>query len=291
MTAITTPLSRKATLVSVNISQWSARKLDRKITDEVNEAHRADKDAGRYNKLLIRKEHLAELTSLVSEARSLHYKMTQPWSDEGLRILPNMLYAKFSDEFRVLKRKFNDAADHFARNYPDYVAERKASLNGMFNDADYPAAEEIRSKFNLDFNMMQLPDVSDFRADLDEDTIDEIKAQMEATTAGIAEKAMKHTVAQILDKVGRMAERLKAYEPGERHGVFRDSLVENIRELADLLPAFNLTNDPQLTAITERIKAELCVEDAADLREHDDVRASVQKSADEIVAAVSGLFG
>ena len=64
-----------------------------------------------------------------------------------------------------------------------------------------------------------------------------------------------------------------------------------MRELADLLPAFNLTDDPRLTAITERIQRELCVEDAKDLRQHDDVRAEVKKSADEIVAAVEGLFG
>jgi hypothetical protein len=52
-----------------------------------------------------------------------------------------------------------------------------------------------------------------------------------------------------------------------------------------------LTNDPKLAAITKRIQSELCTEDASTLREHDQVRATVQKSADEIVAAVSGLFG
>ena len=57
---LTTPLSRKAVLVSVNISQWTARKLDREVTDEVNASHGAQKDAGRYNKLLLEKEALAD---------------------------------------------------------------------------------------------------------------------------------------------------------------------------------------------------------------------------------------
>jgi hypothetical protein len=57
-----------------------------------------------------------------------------------------------------------------------------------------------------------------------------------------------------------------------------------------LLPAFNLANDPKLTAITLRIQKELCAEDASVLRKNDDARLSVQKSADEIVAAVSGMF-
>jgi hypothetical protein len=291
---ITTPLSRKAVLVAVNISQWTARKLDRKVTDETNAKYNAADDAGRYNKLLVAKEHLAELTNMVSKARALHYSMTRPWADEGPRILPNALFGKFSDEFRTLKRDFNEAADRFAAAYPGFVAERKKALNGLYNEADYPSAEDIRSKFNLELTILPFPDAADFRSELDDDTVAEIREQLQIRTSSVIDNAMKHTVEQIADTVGRMAERLKAYDerkPGEKAGFFRDSLVENVRELADLLPAFNLTNDARLTAITERIKAELCTEDAADLRENEGARKSVQKSADDIVAAVSGLFG
>ena len=43
---IATPLSRKALLVSVTISEWTARKLDKKVTDEINRKHGAANDAG-----------------------------------------------------------------------------------------------------------------------------------------------------------------------------------------------------------------------------------------------------
>ena len=292
---LTTPLSRKAVLVSVNISQWTARKLDREVTDEVNASHGAQKDAGRYNKLLLEKEALATLTGMVSAARDLHYKMTQPWSDKGPRILPNVLFAKFSDEFRTLKREFAIAADHFAKMYPTYIEARKASLNGLFKEADYPAASEIRSKFNLDLTILPFPDADDFRSELDEDTVAEIKASLKAGEARVLDGAMQNTAERIVEAVGHMANKLAGYKPavgkgGKAEGIFRDTLVENIRELAELLPAFNLTNDPRLTAITERIQRELCAEDADYLRENDQVRATVKKSADEIVEAVSGLF-
>ena len=292
---IATPLSRKAVLVSVNISQWTARKLDKRVTDKVNREHHAANDAGRYNKLLIAGEHLAELTNMVSKARALHYKMTRPWADEGPRILPNVLFAKFSDEFRTLKREFAEAADKFAAAYPGFIEERKRALNGLFNAADYPSAKEIRSKFNLDLTILPFPDADDFRSELDEDTVEEIRAQLKATTSGVVDGAMAHTAQQIIDTVGHMAKKLAEYVPsggkGEKaEGVFRDSLVENVRELAELLPAFNLTGDPRLADITARIQSELCGEDAADLRENDEARETVQKSAEEIVEAVSGLF-
>jgi hypothetical protein len=292
---IATPLSRKAVLVAVNISQWSARKLDRKITDKVNREHGAAKDAGRYNKLLIDADHLTEMQSLVSKARALHYTMTRPWTDEGPRILPNALFAKFSNEFRTLKREFNDAADRFAAAYPSFVEQRRHALNGLFSEADYPSADQIRSKFNLDLTMLPFPDAEDFRSELDADTVAEIKRELAETSAKAVDGAMAHTANQIIETVGHMAEKLAAYKSGSKgekaEGVFRDSLVGNVRQLADLLPAFNLTNDPRLTAVTDRIVRELCAEDPETLRQNDQARASVAKSADDIVAEVSTLFG
>jgi hypothetical protein len=293
-TKIASPLSRKAVLVSVNISQWTARKLDKQITRETNARYNASEDAGRFNKLLIEAERLAGLNALVSKARTLHYKMTRPWADEGPRILPNALYSKFSDEFRVLKREFAVAADQFARDYPTFIEERKRKLNGAFNPNDYPSVDQIRQKFQLDLTILPFPDASDFRSDLDDDIVNDIKREIAEMSDRVVNGAMRHTGEQIVKTVGHMAEKLKEYRsektPGEPKKYFMDSLVSNVRELAELLPAFNLTNDPKLDEIAKRISNELCVEDAQALRENDAARENVAKSADEIVAAVSGLL-
>jgi hypothetical protein len=291
-TKIVSPLSRKAILVSVRVSQWSARKLDRQITDDTNRRFNASRDAGRYNKLLIDADHLAELTGLVSKARQLHYSMTRPWLDEGSRILPNVLYADFTDQFRVLKREFENAADKFCAEYPRFIAERKIALNGAFKETDYPSVLEIRSKFRLDYGMSPLTDAEDFRSDLDDDTVADIKAEIAETSNKLLDDAMKHTAEQIIDLVGHMATKLKEHQSkkeGERK-FFMDSLVDNVRDLAKLLPAFNLTNDPKLSKITKRIVKELCVEDAVTLRKNPDVAEAVAKSAEEIVAETSKFF-
>jgi hypothetical protein len=288
-TNIATPLARKAVLVSVNISQWTARKLDKRVTDEVNRDHGAAANAGRYNKLLIEAERLAKITSLVSAARALHYGMTRPWADEGPRILPNALFVKFSDEFRKLKREFEQAANEFADGYPRFVEERKRALNGLYNESDYPDVSEIRSKFRLEMTILPFPDADDFRSNLDEDTVADIKAEIAETSSRVVDDAMRHTAKQIINMVGHMSEKLKEYKTGGdgKRKFFLNSLVDNVRELAELLPAFNLTEDPKLTEIIARIQRELCAEDAGELRTNDAARESVQKSADEIVAAVS----
>ena len=290
-TKVATPLSRTTTLVAVTISQWTARKLDKEITDDTNKRLGASADAGRYNKLLIEAERLEKLNSLVSAARDLHYSMTKPWIDKGPRILPNALFAKFSEKFRELKREFNTEADAFARAYPDFIEERKRKLNGAFKEKDYPPVSEIRSKFQLDMKVMAFPEATDFRADLDADVVADIKAEIEASTAQVTEDAMKHNYQQIAEVVGHMAEKLKEYgtkKPGARKASwFADTLVENVRELVELLPHFNLTNDSKLTAITERISRDLCTEEPQELRDNPKARADVAKSADAIIAEVS----
>lgn len=290
---IASPLSRKATLVGVTISAWTARKLDKRVTDKVNREHGAAEDAGRYNKLLIEAKRLEAINSIVAQARKLHYTMTKPWCDEGLRILPNTLHAKFADEFRKLKREFEQAADEFCREYPRFVEERKRALNGLFNAADYPLPEVIREKFQLETKTFPVPDANDFRSDvLDADTIEDIKRELGETSDKVLDGAMKDTAKQITEVVGHMAEKLAAYgtKNGKRNW-FTDSMVENIRELADLLPAFNLTNDPGLDQIASRIKRELCTEDADSLRKNEEARETVKKSADDILKDVSALLG
>jgi Protein of unknown function (DUF3150) len=291
---IASPLSRKATLVSVDISQWTARKLDKRVTEKVNRDHHAATDAGRYHKLLIEAKRLEAINSLVAQARKLHYTMTKPWADEGLRILPNKLHEKFAAEFRKLKREFDQAADEFCRDYPKFVEERRKALNGLFNAADYPPASEIRSKFRLSTKTFPLPESDDFRSDvLDADTVEDIKRELAETNETVLADAMKHTAKQITEVVGHMAAKLKDYKKkgASSRSFFSHSLVNNVRELADLLPAFNLDDDPNLTAIADRIKKELCAEDAETLRHDDNVRKSVAKSADDILRDVESLLG
>lgn len=290
-----TPLKRKAVLCVFSVSVWTARRLDRKVTSETNERYHADASAGRYNKLIIEAERLQKLTKLGGDGRAVIYKYTKPWADEGPRVLPNINYEKMSNELRLIIREFDIEADRFSREYPDYVEESKKRLNGMWRAEDYPLVDAIRSRFKMQVKYLPFPDAEDFRADIDDETFADLKREIEASSS--AQAVLKDTTEQVLEVVGHMAKKLKSFRrkedcsPGEKRDFFADSLVGNVRDLADLLPSFNLTDDPHLAKITERIKSELCIEEAETLRDNKNVRASVAQSADEIVAEVQKFFG
>ncbi|WP_315705044.1 MULTISPECIES: hypothetical protein [unclassified Bradyrhizobium] len=288
-------LSQKAVLASLNITGWTTRRLDKSVTKEVNNRHGASDDAGRYNKLLIAKTATEPLTTIASRARQEFYELSQPWLDTGARVLPSALYIDFSTKMRKHKADYDAAAEQFVRAYPDHVMEARKRLNGMFNPADYPSQSEVRKLFDLDVKIFPCPDAADFRVDIADEHAEDIRADIEARMRDALEAAMREPVERIVETVGHMAERLKAYKPaarkGERtEGLFRDSLVENVRSLAAVLPAFNLTNDPRLAAISERISRELCVVEPQKLRDDPKARKSVRLAAEAILADVNDFM-
>jgi hypothetical protein len=83
-----TSLSSKAMLCTVSISAWSGYKFDREASEEIAHIHGAEKDSGRFNKRLVPRKELEEITKIIGRARRNHEFVTLPWSDNGYRVLP-----------------------------------------------------------------------------------------------------------------------------------------------------------------------------------------------------------
>jgi hypothetical protein len=77
--------------------------------------------------------------------------------------------------------------------------------------------------------------------------------------------------------VTNMQERLKVGDDGKALK-FHDTLVENMRDLLDRVPALNLTGDPEITTMTNAMR-ELVAYDANTLREDFSVRSEVSAKA------------
>jgi hypothetical protein len=83
--------------------------------------------------------------------------------------------------------------------------------------------------------------------------------------------------------VSSMAERLSDPEK-----IFRDSLVENVVELVDLLPRLNLTGDSRLEDMRQVVAKKLTRHDPQTLRENQHVRKETAKAAEDILQAMAG---
>jgi hypothetical protein len=287
-------LSTKAVLASLNISTWTARRADATVTDEVHKQHNASQDAGRYWKRLIDKSAMAAIGSAKSKARDFHYLHTLPWRDDGSRVLPTALFIDYARAMKEFRLEFEAAAETFCREYPGFIDRARRDLNGMFNAADYPDADSIRAKFGFDVTIMKCPDANDdFRTSIPEEFVDDLRSDLEAKMRDVVNGTLRDAGARVIELVGRMADRLKSYQPATddapAKNPFRDSTVENVQELATLLPAFNLTGDPKLAKIIDGVRA-LATFDADQLRQNDSARMTAAAKADAILADVSSFI-
>ena len=283
-------IASRAMLVSLNISQFSAMKTDKKITAEVAVAHGADVNMGRYAKSVIEKKSLDKLRRLAGEIRSEHYRRTLPWSEDGARILTSSGY----QEYTAFMRKSSDAWDsevsEFLDGWQSFVSDARVKLNGMFNPADYPPIEKVAAKFRFRTSVKPVPVADDFRVALGANEVSSIRAELESSMADTVELAMQAVWTQMRDVVAKMAERLKAYNPAKPGDApFRETLVTNITELLEVLPSLNLTNDANVARFTDSIR-DLVQFDAQALRDNQWKRDDTAKRADAILADMSAFI-
>ena len=102
-------ISSKAMLAALKITQWGCAKKDKDITDDVLMQHQAQRDSGAFNKRLLAKEQIANIRQIAGAARNRHYELTLPWAQDGARILPAAMFAKYDKEMRALKGEFEIA--------------------------------------------------------------------------------------------------------------------------------------------------------------------------------------
>lgn len=283
------PVHSRALLVSVSISTWTARKYDKRVTREINARHGADRDAGRYNKLLLPgdAEPYRDLIRTCNAARSDHYANTLPWTDAGWRLLPSANYMHYANIMREHSRAFADALDRFVSAYPELREAARAALNGMYRDDDYPTSAELRHRFGFDVEYSPLPTSGDFRLDdLPADAIAEIRTRVQDRVERATADAVRDAWDRLHETVEHIRDRL-----ADPDAIFRNSLVDNARELVDVLARLNVTNDPELERIRARVAAELTAHDPQTLRDAPDVRSATADAAGAILDAMADVYG
>ncbi len=246
-----TNVSNRALLVWLNVRTWSARKLDKKVSAQVNRDHGASSKASRTNKSLMhdtaRSYHA--LITLCGAIRSEHYKNTLAWSDEGWRVLATANYIAYTDWLRNRQADFDRAFADFLADYPTLRLDAQTSLGSLYNAADYPDVSDIRSKFSISLSYMPVPMEGDIRVDLAADQVSAIEADIAAKSSASMGNAMRDAWDRLHEVVTNAAEALN--NPTK---IFRDSLIENVQEVCAVLKNLNIANDPNLEAL--RVSAE-----------------------------------
>jgi len=275
-------LAEKCILVNIRFGQWSGRMYDKKISGEIEALHNAS-NAGKYSKTLIGEEHLKDIQSVVRAARVFLREQTLPWGDNNDRILLSEYYLEFLNQFGKFKSQFDKEVQVFLTKYPDLVKKAEHQLKGMYRTSDYPTAIQLRKKFSIEVSCMNISELEDFRVKIDPTEATRLKQRIEAEYAARIAEASQDIWDRISETVGHMVERL-----ADPKNVFRDSLVDKVRHLIDLLPKLNFTDDKRIRQIAFNMRS--LVVDPAQLRDNPTLRSQKARQAQQILEQIGAYL-
>ena len=277
-----------AMLVELNVSQWTARKLDRTVSDElVANKHAQDKGAARVNKhLLAGRTELEVITKFVTETRATVYNNTLPWSDSGIRLLPSAKFMEFNAQLQQAEDKFYGLVTEFVSVYPSLITAQAMALGNMFKREDYPHPSDIEHRFRFSVNYMPVPSSGDFRVDIGNDAQEELRKKLSALADERVEYAMRDIKSRLLEHLKRMSDRLTIdYVQGEAvPRKFHDSLLDGAHDLCEMAQSLNVINDHQLADARKALLKAIGNVDVKDLRKDVGARTEVKTQVDDILS-------
>ena len=241
-------LNRDAMLAGLRITAWSGRLYDREASDHVAAHHDASASTGRYNKRLLPKAAFAALTATMSEARTKHYENSLPWDDKGGRLLTVANYEHYTGLMKGLSERVVRQRARFIEDYDDYVDRARLDLGKLFRIEDYPSKEALQGKFAIRYRITPVPDAEHFIAKLASDDTDRVKRDIERHIEEQLHDAVGDLYRRLGEAVERVSDRLQEDENGKPL-VFRNSMIENIRDLVDVVPRLNIFGDDGLARL------------------------------------------
>ena len=130
---------------------------------------------------------------------------------------------------------------------------------------------------------MPISDTADFRLRVDEEEVTNLKFRIEQEISSRITQATKNIWARLKEAVGHMVDKLS-----DKDAIFRDSLVTNIRELIEILPRLNFTDDVDINNMLEHMKT--LVVDPETLRTSERIRNKKAEEAKVILNKISDFL-
>jgi hypothetical protein len=277
-------IASSAMLVELSISTWTARKLDKKVSTQVDLDNGAKTKVVNANKNLMAGTGVLDtIVKYAANARAWHISQTLPWTDNGSRLLPMSNFVNYKKQLGELETNYEALVDKFIIAYPNLVSAAAFQLGTLFDRNEYPDESSLKRKFKFTYSFFPVPTAGDFRIDINEEAKAEIVANCNSAYEDRLNNAMREAWSRLHDCLSRMSERLTDNADGSRK-IFRDSLVENGVELVTMLKHLNITQDPKLELARRELQSAIGAHDLDSLRDNSNAREAVKLRVDSILS-------
>jgi len=247
-------LAERAVLMRMSAGVPGKSRKDRKLSESVKSEHGLGQKSGAWVKTRFPDWALEPIEKVVNKAREYHAAVTLPF-DAGIGILPAPLIMEYGDRMRQFAGEFRNLVDsHFKAKYPEMIEWAKQEHNGTFDASDYPEIDEVMESFYFKTEPLPVPDAAHF-----EGTVKSLLGvDSEGITMRVADamqEAQRELMRRLIEPVKAMAVKLsEAPKEGKDCPVFRDTLIGNVKAIAELAPKLNIAGDAKIDAFVTEIK-------------------------------------
>lgn len=273
-------------LVEFTAGVWTARKLDRKVSDEVNAQKRSAANAGRvYKSMLPGVSALDRVAKYKAAVHNWIYANSKPWSDNGQRLITVDAYINtVAPELERREQEFWVLVEEFLAEYPLLISAQAFALGDLFDRAEYPSVEQVRRKFHYNVSYLPLPSASDFRLELEEESRARLHEQFQRDLQRRADQVVAESRDALVKQLKHVIERL-GHGPDGKPNVFQNSLLDNLAEAVSDARAFNLTKDQALQELADEAARVISNVELGELRKNNQLRKDVRIQAQGVADA------
>ncbi len=259
---------------------------------------------GRFNKRLVPRNALKEITQAIGQARRDHEFLTLPWGDNGSRLLPGATYMEHTNLMKQRKQEFEAAVARFVDGFENLVRSQ-GRLGTLLKIGDYPGMIEEGGRLRFVRPQDSAPGSCSTRKSLRFTTPTTFGLQL--VTRSESESSARSrsrsrlpfwsrysTISwqRLYKAVAHMSERMNEYnaaEEGNRPKLYT-SMVTNIVDIVDVLPSLNIASDADLNRMAEEVRQALVV-DTKQLRKSESLRNEAAQKATEIAQRMAAYMG
>jgi len=277
-------ITSSAVLVELNISVWTANKLDKSATTDLITRNNATvADAAQVRKNLMAGTTLRkQIADYAAGCRLWHNTRTLPWSDKGPRILPTSLFLDYKNELNVRRDTFLSMVREFCDQYPALVQTSANFMGNLHDPDDYPPVEEVAQKFGFKTVFSPVPESGDFRLDIPQQKLEEVRQSYDAAFDTRLAEAMRTPWEQLHKMLTNMSAKLVESDDDTKRR-WHDTFLSNAHEMCAMLTHLNITADPKLEAARRNLESALVGTDLEAIKCDEHSRATLKAKLDTIL--------
>jgi hypothetical protein len=278
-------ITSSAVLVEQSIRVWTGNKLDKTATQKITADHSAVSNAAKVKKNLLAGTSMRkDIEEFAGACRRWHAIKTLPWADQGARLLPTSLFLDYKSEASVRRAQFESMVDRFLDEYPNLIHISQNYLGTLFNPEDYPSVEELRHKFEYKLVFSPVPDSGDFRLDIGQQDLDEVRQQYEQSYNERLQDAMSDAWGRLHKVLSDMSTKLADNKDETVKKRYHDSLLGNADELCAMLTHLNVTKDPELERARRSLEGALVGANMDSIKGSNHARADLKAKVDNVLS-------